>query len=1089
MRKTKRLLTFVLILALVLSFAGGAFAVDVVNGDIVILATNDVHNGVGASEDDDGKMLTMGYANLAAYVKEMESAAGKDNVTLIDAGDALQGEAIGTLSKGEYLIDIMNYLDYDLAIPGNHEFDYGMDRFLELAGMADFPYVASNFMDLKANKPVFDAYKMFTYGSVKVAYVGVSTPETFTKSTPTYFQDGNGNYIYGFCEGNDGKDLYSNVQSAVDAAKKAGADYVIAVTHLGIDDESKPWTSKEVIANTTGIDAVIDGHSHSTINGDKVANKDGDDVILVQAGTKLSGISKVVIKAGGAIQAEVVSGYDKADEDADKFVKDIQASFQGDLDKVVAKTDVTLYTVDPETGKRIVRNMETNLGDLCADAYRELLGADIAFVNGGGVRADIPAGDITYGQIIAVHPFGNMACLIEATGQQILDALELGSSAAPGELGGFLQVSGISYTIDTTIKSSVVLDDKGSFVEVSGDRRVKDVKVGGVDIDPEKTYTLASHNFMLKSGGDGYTMFQGNKILRDEVLIDNQVLINYIVDVLGGVVGEKYANPYGQGRISILSLPFTDISADDWFTADVLEAVDMGLINGMTETTFVPGGDFTRAMLATLLYRLDGEPEVAVTDAFPDVDSGDWFAKAVSWAYAGKLVTGYEDGSFGPQKAISRQEMITFLYRYAQYKNYAVSSPDNALDSFGDKNAVAEYALPAMKWAVSISLVQGDDKAMLTPLATANRAQGAVLLLRFAKTEFEFVADLAYKITEVSKYGNITLDIPKKDFLDKGYAYGDMLSVKLQNGAVIVAPLVSNYSDVDNGSVAVLAREADDNITMAINMGNFAGTYGVNVGNSLDIEMKEKGAYYDEYLSRQVVRTDDRKDYSSDAVFANFRTVAFGDMAAGVFYRSSSPVNPEIARNTYADKLAKDAGIKTFINLADTDETLQAYEGYGSSYYKTIFDKGGVIALNMGVDFSAADFESKLKEGLIFLGQAEGPVLIHCNEGKDRAGFVSAVLEALMGATLDEIVGDYMVTYENYYHVEKGSEQWEAIANSNIRATLAALAGLEKGSDLSKVNFVSAAESYLAKIGLTSGQISAIKTVLGTPVSATALAA
>ena len=742
MKKTNRLLTFVLILAMVMSFAGAAFAIDVKTGDIVILATNDVHNGVDISKDEDGKVTTMGYASLAAYVAETEKAAGKGNVTLIDAGDSVQGEAIGTLSTGEYLIDIMNHLGYDLAIPGNHEYDFGMARFFELVDKADFPYISANFTDLKTNAPVFDAYKIFSYGDVKVAFVGVTTPETFTKSTPAYFQDAAGNYIYGFCEGNNGKDLYDSVQKSVDAAVAAGADYVIAVAHLGIDDESKPWTSKELISNTTGISVVIDGHSHSTIDGETYKSKDNKDVILVQAGTKLSGISKVVITADGKIDAEVVSGYEGVDAETDKFVKDIQATFEDDLKKVVAKTDVELFVNDPETGNRMVRSRETNLGDLAADAYRELLGADIAFVNGGGIRTNIAAGNITYGQIIAVHPFGNAACLIETTGQKILDALELGSRSNPGESGGFLQVSGINYTIDNTIKSTVVVDDKGNFVEVSGARRVKNVKVGGVPIDPTATYTLASHNYMLKSGGDGYSMFIGDKLLQNEVLIDNQVLINYIVDELGGVVGSEYSNPYGQGRIQITSAAFSDVMISDWFYAEVTEAVDAGLINGMSDGIFAPSGDFTRAMLATLLYRLEGEPAVTFKNTFPDVSADSWFANAIIWASDNSLIMGYPDGTCAPGRAVSRQEMVTLLQRYIAFKGFDTTANASSLSAFKDADKVSDYATIAMAWAVETGLIKGDD-GNLNPLATANRAQGAALLLRTSNTEFDPLATYA----------------------------------------------------------------------------------------------------------------------------------------------------------------------------------------------------------------------------------------------------------------------------------------------------------------------------------------------------------
>ena len=338
--------------------------------------------------------------------------------------------------------------------------------------------------------------------------------------------------------------------SAIDAAKAAGADYVIGLGHLGIDEQSSPWMSKEVIANTTGFDAFIDGHSHSTFS-ETIKDKSGKEVVFEQTGTKLANVGKIIIKADGTITHENVDlNTVEPDAEAAAYIQTITDKFDALQKQVVAKTSVEL-TINGADGKRAVRNAETNLGDLCADAYRILLGADIAFVNGGGVRDNIKVGDITYGDIIKVHPFGNEACLVEVTGQQIKDALELGSAAYPGESGGFLQVSGLTYTINADIPSSVVKNDKSEFVKVDGAYRVSDIMVGGQPLDVNKTYTLASHNYMLKDAGDGYTMFgtKNVKLLKDGVMIDNQVLINYIVNNLGGVVGEQYAAP--QGRITI----------------------------------------------------------------------------------------------------------------------------------------------------------------------------------------------------------------------------------------------------------------------------------------------------------------------------------------------------------------------------------------------------------------------------------------------------------------------------------------------------------------------------------------------------------
>lgn len=529
-----RILALMLVLIMVLAGCGTGNSTPAAK-DIVILYTNDAHCGI-----EDG----MGYQGLSAAKRALLAAGNK--VLLVDNGDAVQGDTIGTLSKGEYIIDIMNKLGYDVATPGNHEFDYGMDQFNKLVEKADFDYISCNFVDKDGN-PVLKPYVIKEADGVKIAFVGISTPKTITTSTPTYFQDGNGNYIYGFMQDDTGEKLYTAVQSAVDAARKEGAKYVIAMAHLGIEADCQPWTSSDVIVNTSGIDVVLDGHSHSTIAGDIVKNKEGKDVILTSTGTKLANIGCLTISADGKLSTSLIN-----DDGMGETISEIKKGYEEMVNTVVASTKVELTVNDPVSGERMVRRQETNLGDLCADAYRAMSGADIAVVNGGGIRVSIPAGDITYGQIIAVHPFGNEMCVVEATGQQILDALEMGARNAPGECGGFLQVSGMSYEIDLNVEPTVEVNADGMFTGVSGEYRVKNVKVGDEPLDLAKTYTLASHNYMLKSAGDGMAMFQGCTLLQDSVMIDNQVLINYIVDVLGGVVGEDYADPYGQGRITVI---------------------------------------------------------------------------------------------------------------------------------------------------------------------------------------------------------------------------------------------------------------------------------------------------------------------------------------------------------------------------------------------------------------------------------------------------------------------------------------------------------------------------------------------------------
>ena len=506
----------------------------------VILFTTDVHCAVSEG---------IGYAGVAGIRNALEQE-GSD-VLLVDVGDAIQGAPLGTLSEGEYVMRIMEAMEYDVAVPGNHEFDYGMERFLELAEGASFPYVAANFVSLDSCDTVFEPYVMLEAGGYQIAFVGVCTPKTITSSTPKYFQDESGEFIYGFCQDDTGEALYGAVQSAVDEARAQGADYVFAAAHLGIDMSTSPWTSSELILNTTGIDAVLDGHAHEVIDGEYVKNKDGEDVLLISPGTKLECVGKVTIDEEGKLSAELISEVPEGQADAEiaQLVSSIEGELEGVLGTVVATAEAALVIEDPETGERIVRTAETNLGDLCADAYRSVTGADVAMVNGGGVRATIEAGEVTYGDIINVHPFGNELCMVETTGAQILDALEMGVSALPAEFGGFQQVSGLTYEIDMNVESSVEVDENGMFVGVNGERRVKNVMIGGEPLDPDKTYTLASHNYMLKNGGDGFNMFVGDTLLMEDIMLDNEVLITYIVDTLGGVIGEEYADPYGEGRI------------------------------------------------------------------------------------------------------------------------------------------------------------------------------------------------------------------------------------------------------------------------------------------------------------------------------------------------------------------------------------------------------------------------------------------------------------------------------------------------------------------------------------------------------------
>ena len=551
MNRIKRI-ALVMAIALVsvtMLFAQGAAEALEAQKDIVVLYTNDVHCAIDNN---------IGYAGLASYKAEME----KDNfVVLVDAGDAVQGDTIGTVSKGEYLVDIMNEVGYDFCVLGNHEFDYGTDVLASLLEKADAQYLNSTITYTGKGTNLLAStvpYVIERYGYLDVAFIGVSTPESITKSTPRYFMEGD-EFVYDFAAG---EDLYKTVQSVVDEVKEKGADIVIVISHLGVEEGSEPNRATDLIANTTGIDAVIDGHSHTTAPCELVADKSGKKVVYTQTGTKLNNIGKLTISKDGSIKAELVSEAEK-DAEVTAFIEGLKGEYESLVNTVVAHTAVELSITD-ENGVRAVRNRETAIGDLCADAYRAVADTDIAFVNGGGIRATIKKGDITTANMISVHPYGNYLCSCYATGAEILDALEHSvantqaiaaqDGKAVGESGGFLQVSGLKFTIDTSVPSSVKKDDKGLFVAVEGERKVKDVYVEKdgewTPIDPEATYTVACHNYMLQDMGDGYTMFADNQYILDNVMLDNQVIITYICDFLGGNVGEEYSAP--QGRITII---------------------------------------------------------------------------------------------------------------------------------------------------------------------------------------------------------------------------------------------------------------------------------------------------------------------------------------------------------------------------------------------------------------------------------------------------------------------------------------------------------------------------------------------------------
>jgi len=940
MKTTKRILALLLTLCMILGVVSPVFAEEVqtptlaAEDEVIIYYTNDVHTYI----DKD-----LSYDNLADLkTATAEQAAG---VLLVDAGDAVQGTAYGSMDKGKTIIGLMNAAGYDLATLGNHEFDYGMDGCMNVIEWAEFPYVSANFYHEKdgvVGETVLDAYKVFEVGGKKIAIIGVTTPESFTKSTPAYFQDENGNYIYGIGGGTDGEALYSMVQAAIDAAS-AEADLVIGLVHLGDDQSSQPWTSEEMIANTTGLDAVIDGHSHSTVAMKEVADEAGNPVILTQTGEYFGAIGKMTITAEGEISTELVTEWAGSDA-AVKAIKDEwMTEIDTQLGQIIGTAEVTLDNYDAE-GERLVRTQETNTGDFCADALYYLfdnmgLDVDFAIMNGGGVRNKAITGEMSYKTCKDIHTFGNVACLQTITGQQIVDALEWGARQAPDvQVGGFLHVSGLKYTIDASVVSSVQADDKGVWTGApTGEYRVKDVQVYNKEtgayepIDLAAKYNLAGYNYTLRDLGDGFAMFDGAVNVLDYVMEDYMVLANYV---------KAFENATVQGTNSPLNAKYENFGSDYSTTA--------------------------------------GSGRITILAAEQEWD--------------GKVTIGGLDNNL---------------------------------------------------W--------------------------------------------------MTKYGNVYTDCAAENFTeDLGLAWADLVTVKFLDQELVL-PVVPTYSYVDSGKPAVILGANENGnptgyVSLAINMGNFAETYGIaqkmtdEGGNwywvafdgvefpiEVSYELYEKEGYMAEYLLHELSRTNNREDYAdlTDAQFANFRAVATTGMGSNL-YRSSSPINPEIGRNTYAMTAAEAAGITVIMNLADTADEAALYEGFEGSYYAD----QKVIYLGLGVDFAEESFKTGLAKGLKFFAENEGTYLVHCNEGKDRAGFVNALLECLMGATAEEVVADYMVTYYNYYGIEAGTDKYAAIANSNIIKSLQTAFGVD---DIYAADLAAEAAAYIAEIGLSEDEITALK--------------
>ena len=703
----KKLLSLLLALVMVFTLCVGVMADEPAGelaGEIVILHTNDVHGAISS------------YAKVAALKLEYEAKGAE--VLLMDAGDYIQGEPYVSISQGLDAIRLMEYAYYDVATVGNHEFDYGYENLSELADIAEFPIIAANVM--YNGKLAFDANKVFELASgVKIGVFGLTTPETATKAHPGKIKG------VTFLAGDD---MNKAAQAQVDELTAAGCDYIICLGHLGIGESSKGYRSVDLLEAVTGIDVFIDGHSHSTL--DEIKALVGDDckvgdTLLTSTGTKLATVGVVTISEDGISLGSVdLEKYEKTDDVVEEAAQLVIDEVDAAYGAVFAKTEVELCG-EKDPGNR---TQETNNGDLIADAilwYAKKDGglpvADenvVAITNGGGIRAAIAAGDITKKDVNTVLPFGNTVAYVTVKGSVLLEALEASTYCTPEAVGAFPQVAGINFTVDTNKVFDQGEQYPGStYYAPASINRVTIESINGKAFDPEATYVVVTNDF-LAAGGDTYYAFSVSTSVDTGVPMD-EALMSYITEELDGVVtAEQYGEP--QGRITIIEPVFTDVASGQWFYDAVMYVYENGIMNGMDKSTFAPDGSLTRAMVWTMLARMDGV----------ETEGGDaWYSKAQAWAVENEV----SDGT-SPDGAITREQLVTMLYRYAQYKGIDVSvGEDTNILSYADAADISEYAVSAFQWACGSGLIKGDDNNALTPKADTTRAQAATMFMRLCE--------------------------------------------------------------------------------------------------------------------------------------------------------------------------------------------------------------------------------------------------------------------------------------------------------------------------------------------------------------------
>ena len=699
----RKFLSLALALAMVLGVIAGPMSVFAAPAEetktITLLHTNDVHGHMVAEYGKDKKLTNIGYARVKTYADSIK------NAVLLDAGDVTHGTALAGIENGKGVIDIMKAMGYKAMVPGNHDFNYGYQALVDFKNQAAPAKGSSEGFDILAANIIkntgtndFKGQTILDVDGVKVGIFGIATEETKVKSNP---------------KNTEGITFLNPVEVAraqVKSLKDQGVDVIVMLAHVGIDDATVVKTS-DIAKAVDGIDVIIDGHSHTTLPEGKVVN----NTLIAQTGYYLKNLGEVNITLRGK---DVISKtavlrdakfFENIEENKD-IAKKLDAMYENNKSKLERVVGTT--AVDLDGAREHVRAQETNFGNMVADAMREAAKSDVAFTNGGGIRETIPAGKINMTQIWTAFPFGNTIMKIEVSGADLLAALEFGVADAPAPQGKFPQVSGVSFKYDPKQEAG---------------KRVYDVKVGDKALDLEKTYTLATNDFMA-SGGDGYTMFAKGKKLGDYGMY-TEVLEKYLAE-------HKNVNPKVEGRIVAEAKgdvkpveptnAFTDIKGH-WAEKVILSATQKGLFKGVSDTLFAPNEPITRGMLVSVLARLEGQDvKQTAANPFTDVKAGEWYENGVVWAAKNKYVLGYEDNTFKPNQKVTREEMATILGRYVEGKKVPYTL--DLKEPFSDQKMISKWALEPIDIVRHTNLMQGRDNNQFVPKASATRAELAKVM-------------------------------------------------------------------------------------------------------------------------------------------------------------------------------------------------------------------------------------------------------------------------------------------------------------------------------------------------------------------------